>query len=303
MRFEKYSFRTIGDRDHKELGGVVVGSFEEADEAHFKPLFRSRAQAAKEAEAAMAEREAKPPSFDESDVKQAHQSGYDEGFSAGQHAGLEEGLHKGLEQGRTETASAYEVKMKEAVEKAVTRHHHALEASVQALNLQLMQAFSESMEHSRSQQQDVLRLALGIAKKLAGAALARYPLDSIIPMLRDVLEAQSALPELRVRIAPELVEMMKPVCETLAKESGFKGTIMCVADASLGEGDAAVDWDQGHVVRDGNAILAEINAILKHADEGDAAGSITADETNPPQAGTNESSPDAQSPVQPDSSV
>ncbi|MBI1274624.1 hypothetical protein GC177_01475 [bacterium] len=303
MRFEKFSFRTINDRDHRELAGVVVGSFQEAEEAaHFQPLFKSKRQMMHEAEqAALLE---KPPISDE-EVKEAAQRGYDEGYSAGQHAGLEEGTQKGLEQGRAETKAEYEVKMKEAVEKAVTRHHHALEAATQALNLQLMQAFGEAMEHTKSQQQDVLRLALGIAKKLAGAALARYPLDSIIPMLSNVLEAQTALPELRVRVTPDLVEMMKPVCEKLAKESGFKGQIHCTGDSALGDGDAAIDWNHGHVVRDSNAILAEIAAILKHADEGEAASAAKETSNHPAAetAETMESATASETPVQPHTSV
>src|SRR5690606_29167110 len=182
MRYEKYLFRTLQDAPGRELAGMVVKSAKDA-EAMFQPLFKPMRHQHDMHSGDAEEEEKLPQEITHAMLEAARKQAYDEGFSAGMHQGLDEGFAKGTAQTRESLTAEYETKIKDAVEKAVTRHHHALEAALQSLNMQVMQAFSEAMEQAKAEQADMLELALSIAKKIGGEALKLKAIDPLKALL------------------------------------------------------------------------------------------------------------------------
>ena len=90
-----------------------------------------------------------------------------------------------------------------------------------------------------------------------------------------------ATPHLVVRINEQLYEAARERIERLAKQSGFEGRLVILAEPDIVTGDCRIEWADGGVVLERAAIEAKINELVgRYIASRDQAGN-PATRTNP----------------------
>ncbi len=172
------------------------------------------------------------PTFSEEDMARAR----DEGFQAG-HTEATRDLTTALEQ--------------------------RLANTMDAINLQVLNLFEaydrDREEHSR----DAVAVATVIVRKLFPAMNMDKALQEIEHMVIEALQRTSGTPTLVVRVAPDLRETVQTKANELSALRGHENAVTVMADDNIAEGDAAVEWDGGGMVRDSNLMWQEIDEIIE----------------------------------------
>lgn len=128
--------------------------------------------------------------------------------------------------------------------------------------MKLLEALDEESEALR---RGAATLALAAARKIAGAALDRFPGAEVERLVAECLDAMPHDPRIVVRVAPEVVEALKPRTDALLAERGFAGRLVLVAESALSRADARIEWTDGGLETSADAIADGIaNRIASH---------------------------------------
>jgi flagellar assembly protein FliH len=109
---------------------------------------------------------------------------------------------------------------------------------------------------------EAVDVALAAARKLASELIAREPLGEIVALVGDCFAQLVSTPHLVVRINDQLYEAAHERIETLAKQSGFAGRLVILAEPEIATGDCRIEWADGGVVLERTAIEAKINELV-----------------------------------------
>lgn len=154
-----------------------------------------------------------------------------------------EGHAAGLAEGRRAAGEAIAARTAQAAEKLV--------AGVGEL------ARSAGSERARIEAAAV-ELALTAARRLARTLIAAMPHAEVERMLRDSLADLRDVPHVVVRVGEGAADDLRQRIGAIAAETGFEGRIVVLADPEIAEGDGRMDWADGGVVRDSDAIARAI---------------------------------------------
>lgn len=194
-------------------------------------------QAELEAELALAEASEESleeilPTFSEADVQTAR----DEGFQAG-HTQASQDLTTTLEQ--------------------------RLANAMDAINTQIANLFDAFAHDKEEHSRDAVAVATVIVRKLFPALNMDTAMAEIEHMIVEAMQRTSGTPTLVVRVPPEIHESVESKANELAALRGREGTISVMADGGMNEGDVAVEWDGGGMIRDTHAMWQEIDEIIE----------------------------------------
>lgn len=114
-------------------------------------------------------------------------------------------------------------------------------------------------------EQAAAALAATLARRIAGAALAERPMALIEEAARDCIVQARAAPHLAVRVSAELVADTEKLFGELAHDKGYAGRIVVLADEAVGSGDARIEWADGGIVIDREALGAAIDEAARKA--------------------------------------
>src|SRR5262245_3222939 len=109
---------------------------------------------------------------------------------------------------------------------------------------------------------EAVDVAVAVARKLCADLIAAEPLGEIIALVRDCFSHLVATPHLVVRINDALYESAREAIERLAKQSGFEGRLVILAEPEIATGDCRIEWADGGVVLDRAAIEAKISELV-----------------------------------------
>jgi flagellar assembly protein FliH len=93
-------------------------------------------------------------------------------------------------------------------------------------------------------------LAVTIARRLAGAALADRPQALIEQAARECIVHARSAPHLAVRVNDAEVDSAEQLFGRLAHESGYAGKVIVLGEPDIASGDARIEWADGGVVID-----------------------------------------------------
>lgn len=161
-------------------------------------------------------------------VRQARDEGYAEGFAAGE---------------QSATARAAQTLAAAASQLA----GHTAEMSA-ALEQSALDARREAVE-----------LAASIARKLAVHLLARQPTAELQALIAECMANLAGVPHLVIRCHPELADGIREIATTQMATSGFTGRLIVMGDPEQRLGDGRLEWADGGLVRDINAISRDID--------------------------------------------
>ena len=109
---------------------------------------------------------------------------------------------------------------------------------------------------------EAVDVAIAVARKLCAELVAAEPLGEIIALVRDCFSHLVATPHLVVRINDALYDSAREKIERLAKQSGFEGRLVILAEPEIATGDCRIEWADGGVVLERGATLAKIDELV-----------------------------------------
>jgi len=109
---------------------------------------------------------------------------------------------------------------------------------------------------------EAVDVAVAVARKLCDSLIAAEPLGEITGLVRDCFSHLVSTPHLVVRINASLYEVAREGIERMAKQSGFEGRLVILAEPEIANGDCRIEWADGGVVLDRAAIDAKIDELV-----------------------------------------
>jgi flagellar assembly protein FliH len=109
---------------------------------------------------------------------------------------------------------------------------------------------------------EAVDVAVAVARKLCSELIAGEPLGEITGLVSDCFSHLVSTPHLVVRINDSLYEPARERIERLAKQSGFEGRLVILAEPEIVTGDCRIEWADGGVVRERAAIEAKISELV-----------------------------------------
>jgi flagellar assembly protein FliH len=113
-------------------------------------------------------------------------------------------------------------------------------------------------------EREAIDVASAIARQLAPALIAKQPLAEIEALVIDVLSHVRAAPHVAVRIAPEMAEDAGKRLKKIAEERGFANRLVILPDPAIQSGNCLIEWADGGVSRDTDAITARIEQAIQN---------------------------------------
>jgi flagellar assembly protein FliH len=105
-------------------------------------------------------------------------------------------------------------------------------------------------------------LAVTMARRLAGAALADKPQALIEQAARECIVHARSAPHLAVRVNEAQVESAEQLFGRLTRESGYAGKVIILGEPEIAPGDARFEWADGGVVIDRAALDKQIEGAI-----------------------------------------
>jgi flagellar assembly protein FliH len=168
-----------------------------------------------------------PPAEHALKVAEAESKGFSDGFKAAEKERVAEAERR--------TAAAFE-RIGDALER-IARGLAAVESRLEA----------ESVE-----------VATAVARKLAPELIAREPFAEISALATECFKQLVTAPHIVVRVNDKLLDMAKERLGETARERGFEGRLVVLAEPHIGLGDCQIEWADGGVNRD----IAKTDAVI-----------------------------------------
>jgi flagellar assembly protein FliH len=109
---------------------------------------------------------------------------------------------------------------------------------------------------------EAVDVAVAVARKLCSELIAAEPLGEIDGLIRECFSHLVATPHLVVRINASLYEIARERIELMAKQSGFAGRLVILAEPEIATGDCRIEWADGGVVLERAAIDIKIDELV-----------------------------------------
>lgn len=116
----------------------------------------------------------------------------------------------------------------------------------------------------RRMEMEALDVAVAVARKLAGELIAAEPLAEITALVVDCFRHLTATPHLVIRVNDQLYDQASSHFELLAKQGGFQGRLIVLAEPDIENGDCRIEWADGGVVRERAAVDAKIAELVRN---------------------------------------
>ncbi len=154
--------------------------------------------------------------------------------------------------------NGYEAAQREAKVEADRR----VAAALEQINIHLQGISARFAGVETRMETEAVEVAVAVARKLCSALLAAEPLGEITGLVHDCFAHLVATPHLVLRINDSLYELAHEKIEKLAKQSGFEGRLVILAEPEIASGDCRIEWADGGVVLERAAIEAKINELV-----------------------------------------
>lgn len=109
---------------------------------------------------------------------------------------------------------------------------------------------------------EAVDVAVAVARKLCSALIAAEPLVDILALVGDCFKHLVATPHLVVRLNNDLYDAARERIETLARNSGFQGRLVVLAEPDVAGGDCKIEWADGGVLLERAAIETKIGELV-----------------------------------------
>ena len=159
-------------------------------------------------------------------------------------------------------AAAYRNGYEAAQREAKVEAYRRVAAALEQINIHLQGIAARYAGIETRMETEAVDVAVAVARKLCAALVAAEPLGEITGLVRDCFAHLVSTPHLVLRINDSLYEAAHDKIEKLAKQSGFEGRLVILAEPEIETGDCRIEWADGGVVLERAAIDAKINELV-----------------------------------------
>ena len=159
-------------------------------------------------------------------------------------------------------AAAYRNGYEAAQREAKVEADRRVAAALEQINIHLQGIAARYAGIETRMETEAVDVAVAVARKLCAALVAAEPLGEITGLVRDCFAHLVSTPHLVLRINDSLYEAAHDKIEKLAKQSGFEGRLVILAEPEIETGDCRIEWADGGVVLERAEIDAKINELV-----------------------------------------
>ena len=109
---------------------------------------------------------------------------------------------------------------------------------------------------------EAVDVAVAVARKLCSELMAGEPLAEIMALVSDCFSHLVSTPHLVVRVNDGLYDAAQKRIEQLAKQSGFAGRLVILAEPDIETADCKIEWADGGMVLERAVIETKINELV-----------------------------------------
>ncbi len=160
----------------------------------------------------------------------------------------EEGMAMGRETGIKEATDATERRIQD---------------TLQALQGRITELFAIQKEANEAVARDAVLIAAAMAKKALPDLNRRNALGEVELLVERAIETVIDQGRFTVRVNGELREQLEERIKDIVAGGGFEDRLSIIADDGIEIGDCLIDWGNGGVNRNFDAILKNVDAIFE----------------------------------------
>ena len=157
-------------------------------------------------------------------------------------------FEEGLKAGRLESDQTLEHELHKMLDQLIQNK----ETLASEIDAELQEARSAS-----------LLLAMTIANKLAGNLLVRHPLEHVEMFFRQSLSLLPDKTELRLHVAPHLVQSLQPRLEAVMERNGQQSALVTVEDEAIEGVNCRLTWTEGGIEQNTDKLYADIERLIE----------------------------------------
>jgi flagellar assembly protein FliH len=109
---------------------------------------------------------------------------------------------------------------------------------------------------------EAVEVALAVARKLCAELIAAQPLVEMTALVSDCFRQLVATPHIVIRINDATYDEAHERIERLARQSGYEGRLVIMAEPDIAHGDCRIEWADGGVVLERAAIETRISELV-----------------------------------------
>ncbi len=136
------------------------------------------------------------------------------------------------------------------------------QAVLEEINGKLLGLLAEQADSGRQEEQNALKFALGLVRKLLPNLEADVAQEEVSAFLSDNFAKFKGEKSLSFSFNPEMAANIAPLLSKLAEKNDFEGKIAVHKDINLGLSDCSVEWKNGGVTRSTEQILDNVENLL-----------------------------------------
>lgn len=122
---------------------------------------------------------------------------------------------------------------------------------------------ANALDHaSRAHLRDAVELAASIGRKLAFSLISAQPTAELEALIAECMASLDGVPHLVIRCHPDTADAIRDIATDHMATSGFSGRLIVMGDPDQRQGDGRLEWVEGGLVRNIDAISEEIDTKI-----------------------------------------
>jgi flagellar assembly protein FliH len=109
---------------------------------------------------------------------------------------------------------------------------------------------------------EAVEVAYAVGRKLATEMISREPFAEIAALATECFRQLVAAPHVVVRVSETLHATARERLERIARERGFEGRLVVLAERAIAPGDCTIEWADGGIKRDQARTEAAIESAV-----------------------------------------
>lgn len=184
---------------------------------------------------------------------------FDKSFDAGAGNRHEEEIAALRQQAETESQASYKNGFDAGHAQALTEIESATVAVLEQIQASAQGLFAgfDAMKDQVSAESAQVAHMIGL--KLAETVLSDHPTQEIEQMVQSVLNDVADDKRLVIRLNSGVAEVVEPRLREMEKAAGLSGEVVVAADPAMNPQDVTIEWGNGGVKRDFDAIQQSIH--------------------------------------------
>ncbi|WND02739.1 FliH/SctL family protein [Temperatibacter marinus] len=184
---------------------------------------------------------------------------FDKSFDAGASNRHEEEMSNLREQADADKQSAHQAGFQEGHAQALSEIESATQAVMEQLHQTTVGLFNEFHTIQNQVSAESAQIAHMVGLQLAENLIKKAPITEIEKLLMGIFDDLRDQPRLIIRVNNDVADAINDRIKELQSRADFEGEIVLAADPAFNPQDIAVEWADGGIKRDFEAIQQTIN--------------------------------------------